>query len=49
MSGEFKIPQIPFAFQFDCDRPNGDSATVCHHYHSLVFGKSQSNGQMAIP
>ena len=27
---EFKISQIPFAFDFECDRPNSNSVTVCH-------------------
>ena len=27
---EFKTPQIPFAFEFECERPNGNSVTVCH-------------------
>ena len=26
----FRIAQVPFAFEFECNRPNSKSATVCH-------------------
>ena len=27
---EFEISQIPFAFEFECNRPYSNSVTVCH-------------------
>ena len=39
---EFKIPQIPFAFESECERPNGNSVT----FHQ-IWG-NQSNGRIAI-
>ena len=41
---KFKIPQIPFAFEFECNRPNGNLANV---YHRLAI-RLISSYQIAI-
>ena len=45
---EFKIPQIPFAFEFECNWPNGNLATVCHQIVIWHILKKLVNNQMAI-
>ena len=44
---EYKIPQIPFAFEFECNWPKGNSATICHqncHLSHLEKVGEQPNG-----
>ena len=46
----FCIPQVPFAFEFESERPNGNSVTkqwTNYHSSDLVTLVEQPNGNLA--
>ena len=42
----FRIAQVPFAFEFECNRPNSKSATVCHRITIHQICRNLLNGKL---